>query len=161
MQELDATDIELLRLLQQNGRISNAELAQRVGLAPATVLRRVKLMEERGYIKGYTALLDPIQLDLRVTAFMFIESDYGCNLEQLSERLAAVPEVQEVHRVIGEWCFLLKIRTQTPQTLEQLIYRTMRPLLGVRRTETILATSSPMEHATLPLPEPRADGVAV
>jgi Lrp/AsnC family leucine-responsive transcriptional regulator len=72
MQELDSIDIELLRLLQQDGRISNAELAQRVSLAPPTVLRRVKLLEERGYIKGYTALVDPLALGLTVTAFIFI-----------------------------------------------------------------------------------------
>jgi Lrp/AsnC family leucine-responsive transcriptional regulator len=152
MNELDEIDLMLLQLLQHDGRISNSELAQRVGLAPPTVLRRVKLLEERGYIKGYVALLDPLLLELRVTAFMFLEVDQRADLEHLAQQLGNIPEVQDVHRVIGQWCVLLKIRTQTPQTLEHLLHHTIRPLLGIRRTETILVTSSPVESTTLTLP---------
>jgi Lrp/AsnC family leucine-responsive transcriptional regulator len=70
----------------------------------------------------------------------------------LASSLAELPGVQEVHRVIGEWCFLLKVRTQSPQTLEQLIYKHLRSHPHVRRTLTTLATSSPYETTTLPLP---------
>lgn len=156
MNELDAIDITLLDLLQHDGRISNADLAQRVGLAPATVLRRVKLLEERGYIRGYTALLDPLQLDLPITAFIFIETDYTCSLDELAVTLGELPGVQEVHRTIGEWCILLKVRTQTPQSLEHLLARTIRRMAGIRRSETILATSSPVETTCLALPKAAA-----
>jgi Lrp/AsnC family leucine-responsive transcriptional regulator len=152
MQELDSIDIELLRLLQQDGRISNAELAQRVGLAPPTVLRRVKLLEERGYIKGYTALVDPLALGLTVTAFIFIETAAGCNLVETEVFLRQLPGLQEIHHLIGEWCFLLKVRTTSPQTLENLVYHQLRNHPHVRRTLTTLATSSPFETTALPLP---------
>src|SRR5262245_52520223 len=152
MSELDSIDIEILRLLQEDGRISNAELAQRVGLAPPTVLRRVKLLEERGYIKGYVALVDPLAIGLTVTAFIFVETAAGCNLDEVSESLMQLPGIQEVHRVIGEWCFLLKVRTASPQTLEQLIYQQLRHDPNVRRTFTTLATSSAFETTALPLP---------
>jgi Lrp/AsnC family transcriptional regulator, leucine-responsive regulatory protein len=148
--ELDATDIEILELLQSDGRISNAELAQRVGLAPATVLRRVKLLEERGYIRGYVALVDPLRLGLHVTAYVMVETD-SCNLATLAQD---IPEVQEVHHIIGEWCAMLKVRTQTPQTLERIIHDKIRRQAGVRRTMTILVTSSPVENTQIPLPEP-------
>jgi Lrp/AsnC family transcriptional regulator, leucine-responsive regulatory protein len=154
MDVLDETDLQILRILQQDGRISNAELAQRVRLAPPTVLRRVKLLEERGYIKGYTALVDPLMLGLTVTAFIFIESSGGCDLEAAESFLTELPGVQEVHRLIGEWCFLLKVRTKNPQTLEDLVYRQLRNHPIVRRTMTTLATSSPYETTELPLPEP-------
>src|SRR5512132_3315473 len=111
MDTLDETDIQILQILQEDGRISNAELSQRVGLAPPTVLRRVKLLEERGYIKGYVALVDPLPIGLTVTAFIFIETAAGCDLNAVCEFLIQLPGVQEVHRVIGEWCFLLKVRT--------------------------------------------------
>jgi Lrp/AsnC family transcriptional regulator, leucine-responsive regulatory protein len=150
--QLDATDIYILSILQDDGRISNAELAQRVGLAPPTVLRRVKLLEERGYIRGYAALIDPIALGLPVTAFIFVESAAGCDLVELGEFLVGLAGVQEVHHVIGEWCFLLKVRTQTPQTLEQLIYQRLRAHPNISRTFTTLATSSPYESPALPLP---------
>ena len=151
MTDLDAIDFEILRLLQQDGRISNAELAQRVNLAPPTVLRRVKLLEERGYIKGYTALVDPLALGLTVTAFIFVETAAGCNLNETEEFLAQLPGLQEIHHLIGEWCFLLKVRTASPQTLEQLVYQQLRNHPHVRRTLTTLATSSPLETTALPL----------
>src|SRR5690349_24762700 len=97
MNDLDTIDIEILRLLQDDGRISNAELAQRVGLAPPTVLRRVKLLEERGYIRGYVALVDPLALGLTVTAYIFIETAAGCNLSETEAFLRELPGVQEIH----------------------------------------------------------------
>jgi Lrp/AsnC family leucine-responsive transcriptional regulator len=154
LDQLDDIDLEILRLLQQDGRISNTDLAQQVGLTPPTVLRRVKLLEERGYIRGYTALLDPLQVGLPVTGFIFVETVAGCDLDDLAGWLAQLPEVQEAHRVIGQWCFLLKVRTRTPQHLEELLHRTLRQHHGIRRTETTLATSSVCEARPLPLVSP-------
>ena len=151
MDQLDDIDIQILQILQCDGRISNTELAQRVDLAPPTVLRRVKILEERGYIKGYKAILDPIKVGLSVTAFIFVETVAGCDLDEVGDDLAHFPGVQEVHRIIGEWCFLLKVRTQSPQTLEDLVYRTLRKYPNVRRTQTTLATSSAYETTALPL----------
>ena len=74
LEHLDEIDLHILEILQHDGRISNSDLAQRVGLAPPTVLRRVKLLEERGYIRGYVALIDPLVIGLSVTAFVFIET---------------------------------------------------------------------------------------
>jgi Lrp/AsnC family leucine-responsive transcriptional regulator len=152
MYAFDDTDLQILRILQEDGRVSNAELAQRVQLAPPTVLRRVKLLEERGYIKGYVALVDPLKLDLTVTAFIFVDSSTGCDLRVTEDFLIDLPGVQEIHRLIGEWCFLVKVRTKNPQALEDLVYRQLRNHPGVRRTLTTLATSSPFETTALPLP---------
>jgi Lrp/AsnC family leucine-responsive transcriptional regulator len=151
--DLDETDITMLRILQEDGRISNAELAQRVRLAAPTVLRRVKLLEERGYIKGYVALVDPLAIGLTVTAFVQVETNAGCDLDATVEDLARMTGVQEVYRLIGEWCFLLKVRTANPQTLEHLVYQQLRRHPSVRRTVTTLATSSAYETTVLPLPE--------
>jgi Lrp/AsnC family transcriptional regulator, leucine-responsive regulatory protein len=150
--EPDDIDITLLDLLQQNGRISNAELAQRVGLTPPTVLRRVKLLEEHGYIRGYAALLNPLALGLTVTAYIFVETTAGSDLDAVVEELSRLPGVQEIQRLIGEWCFLLKVRTASPQTLEDLVYRQLRRHPEVRRTLTTLATSSAFETTAMPLP---------
>lgn len=154
MTDLDPIDLQILTLLQADGRITHAELAQRVGLTAPTVVRRVRLLEERGYISGYTALLAPLALGLTVTAFTFIESEAGCDLGTLGRDLAMFRGVQEVHRIIGEWCFLVKIRAATPQHLEQLVNGDMRGHPMVRRTFTTLATSTDHETTNLPLPEP-------
>lgn len=145
MEKFDDTDRTLLRALQHDGRISITDLAQQVELTPPTVQRRVKLLEDAGVIKGYTAILDPLKLDLTVTAFVFVETAACSDLEQVGVWLAALPGVQEVHHMIGEWCFLLKVRTHSPQTLEDLIYRQLRRNVDVRRTQTAMATSSPFE----------------
>jgi DNA-binding Lrp family transcriptional regulator len=105
-------------------------------------------------------LLNPLLLGLPVTAFILVETTAGCDLDIVSEHLASFPEVQEVHRLIGEWCFLLKVRTQSPQTLEDLIYRQLRRHPGIRRTLTILATSAPFETTHLPLPTQLAESAA-
>lgn len=151
MDTLDHIDLQLLHILQEDGRISQAELAQRVNLTPPSVQRRVRLLEERGYIKGYTALLDPVALGFAVTAFIFVESHAGSDLSKLSDDLTYIPEIQEIHRVIGEWCFILKVRTDTPRNLERLLYQDLRQIPEVRRTLTILSTSSPRETTHLPI----------
>ncbi|NNJ10017.1 Lrp/AsnC family transcriptional regulator [Chloroflexales bacterium ZM16-3] len=158
MNNLNSIDIQILDLLQNDGRMTHVELAQQVGLTPPTVQRRVRLLEERGYIRGYAALLDPIALGLTTTAYVFIESRSGGNLEELEAFLSDLPGVQELNRMIGEWCFLLKVRTASPQSLERLIYQDLRRHPDVRRTQSTLATSSAFETTRLPLPEP--DGVA-
>jgi Lrp/AsnC family leucine-responsive transcriptional regulator len=152
--ELDAIDMQILDLLQQDGRMAHVDLAQRVGMTSPTVQRRVRLLEERGYISGYAARLNPIALGLTTTAFIFIESRSGCDLEELERFLCALPGAQEVSRLIGEWCFLLKVRTRSPQSLEQLLYHDLRRHPDVRRTHSTLATSSALETTRLPLPEP-------
>jgi Lrp/AsnC family leucine-responsive transcriptional regulator len=157
MEELDETDLLLLDLLQSDGRMALSELAQRVGLTGPTVQRRVRLLEERGYIKGYAAIIDPLRVGLPVTAFIFIESRAGCDLEVIERFLSTLPSVQEIHRLIGEWCFLLKIRTHSPQALEQIVYHDLRKHPDVRRTHSTLATSSVLETARLQLPVPDAD----
>lgn len=151
MNDIDDIDKQILRILQADGRIAHAELAQRVNLAPPTVQRRVRLLEERGYIRGYTALVDPLKLGMTVTAFIFVETAAGCDLDTVGAFLVELPGVQEIHRLIGEWCFLLKVRTRSPQTLEQLVYGDLRKHPHVRRTLTTLATSSPYETTMLSL----------
>lgn len=152
MGELDEYDLQILDLLQGDGRMAHAELAQRVGLAAPTVQRRVRLLEERGFIKGYAAILDPLLLDLTVTAFIFVESNAGCDLDTLGEFLAGLPGVQEVAHLFGDWCFLLKVRTASLQSLERMVYQDLRKHPDVRRTQTTLSSSSAYEARRLPLP---------
>ena len=156
MHDLDDQDIQILGLLQQDGRMTHAELAQRVGLAAPTVQRRVRLLEERGFISGYTAILNPLLLDLTVTAFVFVESSAGCDLDTLGRFLAGLPGVQEVYHLFGEWCFLLKVRTASMQSLGQMVYQDLRKHPDVRRTQTTLSSSAAHETTQLPLKAPAA-----
>lgn len=158
MIELDDIDLQILDLLQRDGRMAHAEIAQRVGLAAPTVQRRVRLLEERGYIKGYRAILDPLLLDLTVTAFISVETHAGSDLDTLGAFLGCLPGVQEVYHLFGDWCFLIKVRTASLQSLERLVYQDLRKHPAVRRTQTTLSSSAAMELTQLPLPLPRPPG---
>ena len=102
---IDNIDREILNIIQKDARISNAEIARQVELAPSAVLERVRKLEERGVIRGYSADIDPKVLGFGLTAIIAIRTS-ECG-EGVGEQLAAVPEVQEVHEVAGEDCFYI------------------------------------------------------
>ncbi|QEH32946.1 Leucine-responsive regulatory protein [Aquisphaera giovannonii] len=120
---IDDVDCKILNHLQGDARISNAELARRVGMAPSGVLERVKKLEERGLIRGYEARLDARKLGSGLVAFAFVRSDDRVGGIESAEALAAIPEVQEVHHIAGEDCYLIKIRGRTWEALGRLLRR--------------------------------------
>lgn len=109
--ELDQTDRKILAELQRDGSLSNAELAERVGLSTTPCWRRVRLLEEQGYIRGRVALLDRDRLNVGVTVFVSIktsrhEADW---LDEFARVVRDLPEVQEFHRMSGEIDYLMKV----------------------------------------------------
>src|SRR5579864_5684632 len=107
---IDDIDRSILSILQENGRISNAEIARRVDMAPSGVLERLRKLEERGVVQGYGPKLNPKSLGLGLLAFVFVKTDETAGEETAAKYLAAMPEVQEVHHVAGEDCYLAKVR---------------------------------------------------
>src|SRR6185436_5617230 len=101
---INETDATILALLQDNARISQAEIARVVGLAPSAVLERIRKLEARGVIKGYAALVDPHELDQSMLAFIAVRSEEAPGDDSVSRALAQCPEVLEVHHVAGEDC---------------------------------------------------------
>ena len=97
---INEIDKQILNIIQKDARISNAEIARQVGLAPSAVLERVKKLEERGVIKGFEAKLDAVQLYFGLTAFVAVRTHECC--AETDKFLAEIPEVLEVHDVAGE-----------------------------------------------------------
>jgi Lrp/AsnC family leucine-responsive transcriptional regulator len=114
---IDGIDVRILELLQDNARTPNVEIARQVGMAPSAVLERVRKLEERGYIRGYRTELDPNRLGRRLLAFVFVRGDEPPGSKALGSQLAEIPEVQEVHHVAGEDCYLAKVRVADPEAL--------------------------------------------
>ncbi len=108
---LDAIDRRILRILQEDGRLTNVELADRVGLSPSPCLRRVKRLEEEGIIKGYRAVLDRRAVSLGLTIFTEIKVDRHtrANADALQKALEAIPEVVSCHMVSGAPDFIAEI----------------------------------------------------
>jgi Lrp/AsnC family leucine-responsive transcriptional regulator len=157
---LDEKDVRILEILQKDGRASNVDLARAVELTPSATSERVRKLEERGLIKGYTAILDPRALGLGLVAFIFLRVDDPEDVimreEGTAEALSALPSVLELHHLAGEDCFLVKVRARDTDDL----YRLLRDELGrfktIRSTRTTIVLKTVKETTRLPLDRGRA-----
>ena len=149
---IDDIDRKLLKILQEDARISNAELARRVGMAPSGILERVKKLEERGLIRGYQARLDSKKLGSGLVAFAFVKSDERVGGIESAESLAAIPEVQEVHHIAGEDCYLIKIRVADVEALGRLLREKVGVIPSIRSTRTTIVMETVKESATVLVP---------
>jgi Lrp/AsnC family leucine-responsive transcriptional regulator len=148
---IDGIDRQMLGIVQQDARISNAEIARQVGLAPSAVLERLRKLEERGVIRGYHADIDPRALDFGLTTFVAVRtSECGRGAENT---LAAIPEVLEVHDVAGEDCFWLKVRTKDTDELGRLLREKIKPIPTVLGTRTTVVLQTFKETNALPIEE--------
>ncbi len=152
---LDQLDLQLLEALQRNGRSTFAELGEVVGLKAASVHERVKRLEARGFVRGYTARLDSRLLGLELTAFVSCYTSADTDYEEFTEAVSALPEVSEVHSVAGEESFVLKVMTQSTADLDAFLSR-LKKVAGILRTKTMIVLSSPFERGGIILKE---DGV--
>ena len=149
---IDDVDRKILNFLQDDARISNAELARRVGMVPSGVLERVKKLEERGLIRGYQARLDARQLGSGLVAFAFVKSDDRVGGVETARSLAGIPEVQEVHHIAGEDCYLIKIRVADVEALGRLLREKVGVIPAIRSTRTTIVMETLKESATVLIP---------
>ena len=150
---IDDVDVRILALLQENARIAQTEIARAVGLAPSAVLERIRKLEARGAIKGYVALVDPHVIDQRQLAFVAVRTSVvGEEERAVAARLAAIPEVMEVHYVAGDDCLLLKVRARDAEHIGQLLQNQVSAVPGVRSTRTTIVLGSVKECPRLALP---------
>jgi Lrp/AsnC family leucine-responsive transcriptional regulator len=148
---IDEIDATILALLQENARISQADVARVVGLAPSAVLERIRKLESRGVIKGYTALVDPHALDQSMLAFIAVRSEQAPGDDSVSRALAACPEVLELHHVAGDDCYLLKVRARDAEHIGQLLRHRFGRIPGVRSTRTTIVLETVKETPRLPV----------
>ena len=147
---MDGTTLEILKILQNDARTPNAEIARRVGLAPSAVHERLRKLEERGIVRGYTARLDPKALGLGLLAFVFVRAEERVGSDETAQALAAMPEVQEVHHIAGEDCFLVKVRAPDTDSLGILLRDRIGALPSVRSTRTTIVLRTVKEDPALP-----------
>ena len=152
--ELDPIDRQILRLLREDGRMPHAAIAKQVGLSGPAVHDRVRKLEQRDVIATYTAVLDPDALDRPNMAFVMVTLREGNEFaadEPIVARICEEPDVLEFHRIAGEDCYLIKIRTCTSKDLEQLLRR-IRSIRGVARTRTTIVLSTELEKPSIDVP---------
>jgi Lrp/AsnC family transcriptional regulator, leucine-responsive regulatory protein len=148
---IDQTSLAILETLQADARISNAELGRRVGLAPSAVFERIRKLEERGAVRGYNANINPAAVDLGLLAFVLVRSEERGGARVTESALVAMPEVQEVHHIAGEDCFMLKVRVRDTAALNELLADRISALDGVRSTKTTIVLRTAKETSTIPI----------
>jgi len=131
--------------------MSNAEIARRVGLAPSAVFERIRKLEESGAVRGYTAAVDPAAVDLGLLAFVLVRSDERRGAPRTEAALVAMPEVQEVHHIAGEDCFMLKVRVRDTAALNDLLSERIGALADVRSTTTTIVLRTAKETSMIPI----------
>jgi Lrp/AsnC family transcriptional regulator, leucine-responsive regulatory protein len=149
--DLDDKDRSILLLLQENARISNAEIARRIELAPSAVFQRIRKLEEAGVIQGYEARINPRPLGFGLVAFVRVQTGEGASAPEITGALGRLPVVQEIHRVVGEDCFFVKVRVEDTGALADLLDRQIQPIAGVATTKTTIVLTTSKETRAVPL----------
>lgn len=139
---LDDIDLRIITLLQADARMANAAIARDVGLAPSAVFQRIRKLETNGVIRGYHAHVDPTAMDQGLLAFVTVKTGEGARARETAEMLAGIREVLEVHRVVGEDCFFLKVRVRDAEALGALLDEKVQRLPPVASTRTTIVLST-------------------
>ncbi|KQX66518.1 Lrp/AsnC family transcriptional regulator [Angustibacter sp. Root456] len=137
---MEDTDREIVRLLSRDGRMSYTDLARTTGLSTSAIHQRVRRLEQRGVITGYTATIAPDAIGLTLTAFISVTPLDPSAPDDAPERLAGLAEIEACHSVAGEESYILKVRVATPADLEDLLARIRAAANVSTRTTVVLST---------------------
>ena len=151
MSPLDATDRRILTVLQKEGRITNAELSERINLSPSACHRRVQRLEEEGYIAGYVALLDARKMGRPTTVFVEItlQSQADEVLDAFETAVARVPDILECHLMAGTADYLLKIMAQDTDDFARIHRQYLTRLPGVAQMHSSFALRTVVQTTAL------------
>ena len=147
---IDEIDLHILNIIQNDGRISNAELARKLDMAPSGVLERVRKLEKKGILKGYEVRLDPTRLGLTVTAFIHILTSDAVGSTKVGEALAELPEIQEVHWIAGDYNYLIKTKLKDASDLRSLLKK-CGSIKGISDSRTTLVLETIKESQAIPV----------
>lgn len=150
---LDRIDLRILRVLQNDGRITNLQLAQQVHLSPTAVLERVRRLTRDGFILGYTARLDPARLGAGLLVFIEVMLDRTAPdvMESFRAAVQARPEILECHLVAGGFDYLIKTRVADMSAYREMLASVIWALPGVRETRTYAVMEEVKNTAALPI----------
>jgi Lrp/AsnC family transcriptional regulator, leucine-responsive regulatory protein len=147
---IDKIDSKLLEMIQQDAHLSNAALAEKVGLTKTAVFERIRKLEHAGIIRGYETRLDPKKVERGMVAFIFIKTEEPFASQQTGRALTRIPEVLEVHNMAGEDCYLVKVRVADTDALGKLLREKLGKIKAIRSTRTNIALDTLKESAYLP-----------
>ena len=152
---LDETDVKILEILQENGRITNAKLAEMVGISPPSMLERVRKLEASGIIDKYVTILDRKKIGYGLTAIIIVSLSLHqvSSLQKVVEKLAGLEEVQECYQLTGDVDFLLKVATKDMDSYTEFVNFKLSGIPGIQNIKTsfVLDTIKCTTSFTLPV----------
>ncbi len=153
---LDAIDRRILAEVQREGRISNQDLSDRVGLSPSPCLRRLRLLEERGVISGYVALVDPESVGIGVTAFVRVRLDQqgDRHLAAFETAITGMPEVMECYLMTGDADYQLRVIVPSLSAFEDFLRHKLTRIEGVSQVTTSFALRPIVYKTAIPVESP-------
>ncbi len=149
---LDYIDYQILRILQDNARTNNADIARELGMAPSAILERVKKLEQKEVILQYNAKINVHALEQALLSFIFIKTSDIIGEQRIGHLLADIPEVQEVHDIAGDDGYLIKVRTRDAAGLIDLMRNTLGKIEGILSTRTTIVLDTVKEEQKLVIP---------
>lgn len=152
--KIDSTDKKILQILQENAKITNAQLSKEIGLSPAPTLERVKKLENLGLIRSYHALLDTDKVGLGVSTFVqvFLQSHKKSVIDAFVEKINTIHNVVECHHITGSCDFLLKVIAPDIQAYQKLILEQISEIEEISNMQSMVILSTFKDTKVLPIP---------
>lgn len=149
----DKTDFKILKLLQENGRITNLQLSSSIGLSPAPTLERVRKLENSGYIKSYHAFVDEEKLGLGIKSFIQVSLDFHTHnaIPEFVAAVRSISEVTECHHVTGQCDFILKVYVKDIKAYEAVIMEKISKIPFVKTFQTMMIMSTSKKEPIVPM----------
>ena len=149
---LDKIDLHIIKILQDNSKITNLDLSKRIGLSPAPTLERVKKLENNGTIQSYHAQVNPVAIGLEVKTFVLVSLDWRKDnaRENFLAQVENIDEITECYIITGEADFLIKIVCKDIPTYERLLFKTLQQIDEIERLKTLMTLSTVKDAKVLP-----------
>jgi len=151
--KLDDTDIKILKILQTNGRITNAKLAQQVGISPPAMLDRVKRLEKSGIISGFVALVDRKKVGMGVLAFVSVSlsAHQMSSLDNFKRTISKLEEVLECYQISGESDFILKVALKSLDGYSDFVINKLTGIEGIQNIQSTFVLDTIKNSTALPV----------
>ncbi len=148
----DKIDLKIIKILQENSKITNLDLSKQIGLSPAPTLERVKKLEQAGIIESYHAQVNPQAIGLNVKTFVLVSLAWQKEnaLSDFLEKIKNIEEITECYIITGEADFLIKIICKDIPTYEQLLFKTLSQIEEIERLKTLMTLSTVKNSKVLP-----------
>jgi DNA-binding Lrp family transcriptional regulator len=151
-EKLDKIDLKILKILQENSKITNLDLSKKIGLSPAPTLERVKKLENSNVIESYHAKINPQSIGLNVKTFVLVSLAWQKEnaLNNFLDKIRQIEEITECYIITGEADFLIKIVCKDIPTYEQLLFKTLSQIEEIERLKTLMTLSTVKDSKVMP-----------